>query len=345
MLELQCKGSPFKVGLQHGEGAADLVKGSIDFYADMFKKYTGKAWEDILPIASEFEINLREKWPLLYEEMEGVAKGAGCDVLDVVALNVRTEIAYGLRLRSDGCTSLAWKTPNDSFLGQNWDWMEEQKRNLVMMTIHTLDRPTIKMVTEAGIIGKIGLNSSGVGVCLNAIRCSGYDSTRLPVHLGLRKALECNSAAEAIEMLATNGLAGSAHILVADASGSLGLEFTNKTIARLRMDANGRVMHTNHMIESHPGSDEEPEADSLARLDRLEEMLKEERITEGNLDLTGFQSFFDDHSGFPASICRAQEGESYDASLFNIIMDLTQKKAVLTVGKLCQPEETLEMAF
>jgi isopenicillin-N N-acyltransferase-like protein len=39
------------------------------------------------------------------------------------------------------------------------------------------------MVTEADVIGKIGINSAGVGVCLNAIRACGVDRTKLPIDL------------------------------------------------------------------------------------------------------------------------------------------------------------------
>lgn len=49
----------------------------------------------------------------------GVAQGAGVPVESILALNVRTEIAYGMF--SDGCTALSWKSKDESFLAQNWD--------------------------------------------------------------------------------------------------------------------------------------------------------------------------------------------------------------------------------
>ncbi len=49
----------------------------------------------------------------------GVAAGSGRSILDIIALNVRTEIAFGRF--SDGCTSLAWHTEKRAYLGQNWD--------------------------------------------------------------------------------------------------------------------------------------------------------------------------------------------------------------------------------
>lgn len=51
--------------------------------------------------------------------LSGVADGASRSITDILALNVRTEIAFGRF--SDGCTSLAWHTSNNAFLAQNWD--------------------------------------------------------------------------------------------------------------------------------------------------------------------------------------------------------------------------------
>jgi isopenicillin-N N-acyltransferase-like protein len=51
--------------------------------------------------------------------MRGIADGAGVALLSIVALNVRTEINFGLF--SDGCTALSWHTEKRAYLGQNWD--------------------------------------------------------------------------------------------------------------------------------------------------------------------------------------------------------------------------------
>lgn len=103
--------------------------------------------------------------------------------------------------------------------------MNEQKQNLIILTIEQANIPTIKMVTEAGILGKIGLNSAGVGVCLNAIRVKGMDSTRLPCHLGLRMVLESTSRDEAVAKLDEFGIASACHMLIADAAGGIGVEW------------------------------------------------------------------------------------------------------------------------
>ncbi|OQU95358.1 hypothetical protein CLAIMM_01579 [Cladophialophora immunda] len=316
----------------------------------MFKKYTGKDWEQILVIAEEFEARIQTTWPRYYEEIRGIATGSGQGTLDIIALNTRTEIAYGLlaaytNVPTDGCTTLFWNTGDNVFLGQNWDWMEEQKQNAGLMTIKSPGFPTIKMVTEAGIIGKIGLNSSGVGICMNAIRSTGYDSTRIPVHLAMRMVLECETASQAAEQLQAVGVAGSVHLLVADVATAFSFEFTPRSCLRLHPDDEGRIVHSNHMIEKHPGIWEDPEADSFPRLQRMRQTADERLLTSGMKSLGAFQSLFDDHQGFPVSICRFQEGASEDATLFNIVMDLRKTEATVTWGRLCKPERVYRIAF
>lgn len=202
------------------------------------------------------------------------------------------------------------------------------------------------MVTEAGLIGKIGVNSSGVGVCLNAIRAKGHDSSRLPVHLGLRMALECRSVEEAVRSLQAYGIASSGHILIGDRSGAVGLEFTSKTFVSLEMDSHGRVCHSNHLLGEHPGVDEPGWlADSKSRVIRIQTMAEKHDEMSRGPSLQEFARIFEDEEGFPCSICRSEEGISDCATLFNIAMDLTAGMAVVRLGRPCQAEETIELKF
>lgn len=51
---------------------------------------------------------LSASWPDYVAEMEGIAAGAGVEFLDILAMNVRTEIAFGAF--SDGLLSLVFQT-------------------------------------------------------------------------------------------------------------------------------------------------------------------------------------------------------------------------------------------
>ncbi|KAH5398335.1 hypothetical protein HBI67_215500 [Parastagonospora nodorum] len=339
MLFVECKGTPFEIGQQHGRAAKQHISRCIQFYAGLFLKNCKKTWPEVQQLASTFEQQAKDKWPAYHEEMRGIAQGSERELLDIVALNVRTEINFGLF--SDGCTSLAWHTPDHAWLAQNWDWMTQQKENIIITKITQTDKPTIIQVTEAGIIGKIGFNDAGVGTLLNAIKVQGVNSARMPVHFGLRMALESASVDEAVGRLERYGMASSAHILLADPQKSLGLEFTKSTFAHCMPDSGGRVVHTNHLLLDHPSEKDTVWInDSLSRAQTMGENAG--RLGSGAAweEVGGL---FEDEQNAPGAICRTETEVTGSATLFNIVMDLKAKRAVVRLGRPTEVEERVEL--
>ena len=219
--------------------------------------------------------------------------------------------------------------------------MNEQKQNLIVTKIAQEDKPTIVQVTEAGILGKIGFNSKGVGTLFNAIRLCGVDSTRMPAHFGLRMALESTSVEDAVRKLESFGMAASAHILLADTRTCLGLEFTKSTFAHVLPDASGRLLHTNHLLRDHPGeTDTVWLKDSLNRLQTMSENVGK-LGNEPSWDKVS--RLFEDEQDPPCSINRIETEESGSETLFNIVMDLKAKKAVVRMGRPTETEETINL--
>ena len=116
-------------------------------------EYTSKMdWPTVLQLAEEFRASLERKTPSLYAELQGIAEGAGVGILDIVALNCRSEISLGNF--SDGCTSLSWKkNDNARILAQNWDWTSSIQKNLALMDIEISGKPRICMVAEVSCSG------------------------------------------------------------------------------------------------------------------------------------------------------------------------------------------------
>lgn len=166
------------------------MHGTLAFYRGFFQETAKLPWDAVEAKAADWLPLLRADYPEILEELDGLAAGAELDVRTVLALNVRTEVAFGLY--SDGCTAFALHNDGGSrtaLLSQNWDWKGPQGPNLVQLTVRRDGRPDLAIVTEAGIVGKIGL-SAGVGTTLNAIAALGVDASRLPVHIALRKILD-----------------------------------------------------------------------------------------------------------------------------------------------------------
>lgn len=315
------------------------------------------SWDEVTAEASKYVQPLQATCSRYLEEIEGLADGAGVTFLDVLALNVRTEIMFGLftdpnnttnhnSIPSDGCTSLGWldEASRQSFLAQNWDWQSAQGPNLIVCHISQPDTkiPKIAMVTEAGIIGKIGFNADGVGCCLNAIRARGVDATKLPVHFALRTVLESLSRDKAVAQIKALGVAGSAHILVADHSGSTGLECTPFGIKEIPMDSKKRVYHTNHLVLEHPEVDEPPWLDDshkrLARIQRLADSVSASKVGTNQL----FE-LFKDEENYPCAINRKQEGDSGFQTLFTIIMNLGNGEATVKFGRPTEDGEEVQL--
>jgi isopenicillin-N N-acyltransferase-like protein len=244
---------------------------------------------------------------------------------------------------SDGCTALSWHAPGTSsaFLAQNWDWMDAQAPHLIRLQIVQSGKPSIDMITEAGIIGKIGLNSAGVGVCLNAVRAKGVDYARLPCHLALRAALECTGQREGGEMLRGTGVASSCHILVADESGGRGYECSWRDVVEVGEEAGmqGVITHTNHYVMKHDAVEDPDLEDSFRRLPRIEKLIRERQgegpTTEGIFDM------LKDEEGFPMAICRKSGGGSQSSTLFSIVIDLSRRMAQVKVGRPTEDGETV----
>jgi isopenicillin-N N-acyltransferase-like protein len=356
MLHIYCSGSPFEIGRQHGSTAKEQITRSLAFYADYFLSKSGMDWSSAVAVARGFQPCLDKHCSHLVEEMRGIASGAGADYGDILALNVRTEIAMGMGVSSDGCTSLFYKTQTgDGILAQNWDWETAQQENLLTLHIKPDSAlPALSIVTESGIIGKIGLNEYGVGVCLNAIRARGVNYGGLPVHIALRSVLEFSSRQQAVAKLLAVGVSASCHILVADADDATGLECSHADVAALA-PSGGIYTHTNHWLASHAGPDGPIREsiflpDSVPRLDRLDSLIRDKALVSGGdkvlSTITGrIEGILEDEENFPGSINKSVSSTSSVATLFSIVMDLAARRASVRIGRPTQAVDSFVLQF
>lgn len=148
-----------QIGEQHGKRLAPQILDQLAIYRELFQEACKFDWAHVRTVADEFRDSIGQLAPHLLQEMEGIADGLRThaeqhgetmDVLDIVALNARSEIALGQW--DDGCTSLAWRirAPGSErqVLGQNWDWRETVGKNLAIVSIEQEGKPKIWMVTE-----------------------------------------------------------------------------------------------------------------------------------------------------------------------------------------------------
>ncbi|EGE78500.1 acyl-coenzyme A:Isopenicillin N acyltransferase [Blastomyces dermatitidis ATCC 18188] len=355
MLSISCEGNSYEIGLQHGEHAREQVAGSLEFYEGLFKRRCLMDWQQVCDAAVKFVPFLETSFPGYIQEMRGIAQGAGVPVESILALNVRTEIAYGMF--NDGCTAFSWKSKDDSFLAQNWDVMGARTIPQPTHPPHppnrnNYSRPDNSHDNRSGIIGKIGLNSHGVGVTLNAIKAAGVDFGKLPTHLALRAVLDSVSRADAVEKLERYGVAAACNIIVADRTGGVGLECSARDVVRLEMgereedgggDVAGVVTHSNHFIRPHLDTEGKVHlVDTLDRLKRVRELVKE-KSAAGPPSVAVIEEILKDEQSYPTGICREVTEDSSIATLFCIVMDLGKRTGLIKMGRPVKPEGEVEL--
>lgn len=333
------KGTPYEIGFQHGEAVKEKIHTSIQTYAKMFEDTAFITWQQAIEKAKQ-HLDAIEKYNSRYlDEMEGLAKGAGVTFEDILALNARSEIA--LTNAPDGCTTFALSKPKTTktWLAQNWDWRASQVDSLVYLQIEQEGLPIIEMITEAGIIGKIGCNSAGVGVGLNALITNVWGA-KVPIHLGLRAILESTSLKEAVKKVDHNQMASPAHFMIASAAeGMVSMEVSPIQTDTIQT-VNGMLTHTNHLCSANMLKliQETPIPDSTSRLETIDRLV--EGIDKRDLTADDFFHVLANHEGYPSSICRhpdpTQPIQMQTRTVFSIAMNLTDRKLTWLKGNPCE---------
>lgn len=154
-------------------------------------------------------------------------------------------------------------------------------------------------------------------------------SSLLPIHVLLRVVLESESVSKAVEQLGEfQGSATSAHMLIADPTGSRGVEISPHGMKIIEEDEEKVIVHSNHFILTHPVDEPPWLTDSPVRIKRMRELCGEiiqETRKGSTVDIDRVRKLFRDTKNSPVSICRQEDPERGIASLFNIVMELSEE--------------------
>ena len=96
---VRVEGTSYQRGRQYGRQAAARVRLSVQAYQQVFAHYAGWDWPAVRREALRFEAPIGEFRPAYLDELRGIADGAGLDLADVLAINVRTEVMYSAKAR------------------------------------------------------------------------------------------------------------------------------------------------------------------------------------------------------------------------------------------------------
>ena len=349
---LEIEGSPREIGFQQGEHFKEQIQRSIDCYKQMFLDYSDLEWDRAKELSRRFIPVITEYNNDYLEEMWGIAEGSGFDFEDILALNCRSELVFvgkEFDKMDGGCTSIGISSDagkeGNAYLAHNWDWKTSQRSAMIMMKIRQRNgKPTIFMVTEAGIIGKTGFNSAGICRYLNALS-TDQAPTGLPLHMAMRGILDCETLAEAVKAATRMPLGCCANFMLGHKNGEcIDLEIENDDFDVL-YPKDGILVHTNHFLSPRlPNAPRKDTTkykltDSFVRLGRADKLMRRKKTEITHEDI---MEVLADHVEYPCSICR-HDDMKVDPGLrmgtvFSMVADLTSGDIYFCKGNPCECE-------
>jgi isopenicillin-N N-acyltransferase-like protein len=340
---IEIGGPPRERGRQFGERTTDLIRLNLDNYWRLFRDLAGLDRASVIDRSALYYDPIKDYAPDLFEEIQGIAEGSNIPVAEIVALNCRTEFLSAANVPFfDECTAIFCgpeTTANGStLLAQNWDWAEICRGGMVLLQIDQPGLPTVLTLTEAGMVGKIGLNSAGVGVCTNFV-LHNHRRRGVPFHLILREALNAPRLGVAVAAVYRPQRADSGNYLFGHAAGEgINLEATPDTVA-FQHPSQGLLVHTNHFLAPRlqAGDHGILESDNtLLRYARARRLL-EAQI--GRITIDTLKEILQDHFNAPRSICRHSDRTlpevERNVTLASIIIDLTTGTAYIARDEPC----------
>ncbi len=342
---IEVEGNPHNIGFMHGSLAKEQIGINIEMYKAMFMEYANISWEDAKKIARSFEKSINDFNPKFIQEIQGIAEGSGYEYEEILALNVRSELVFqGTSLTMDGCTSLAITADrtenNKNYIGQNWDWKVKVSGGVILLKIKQDNLPDIATMTEAGIVGKIGCNSAGIGLCFNALSINATPYG-VPIHIVLRAILEQDDFLKAMTVVSGTRIGCPANIMIASKYG----EAIDFEVGIDDFDAiyptDGVLTHTNHYKSMRvPKYNQNDIAkykfpDTFIRLGRADYIISK---IQGRIATEDMKKVFTNHTDPSSSICHHGKHPDDIGTIFSIIMDLNEDKFYVSFGQPCLNE-------
>ncbi|MFG2884335.1 C45 family autoproteolytic acyltransferase/hydrolase [Streptomyces sp. NPDC048297] len=199
---------------------------------------------------------LRDWYPGLAEESDGIAGAAGIEPWQVAAVAARTEVLAAAPGKGE-CTTAVHVPPagGPPETIQTWDWHDSLTPDGLLLSLVTGAGRRVKLFTEFGTAAKIGVNDAGLGLHFNILHHrSDNASGGVPVHAVARRVLEeATTLAQARDIVASATVSASTVLTVVTYrdghAAAASIEMSPSGWAVVRPDADGWVVHTNHFLD------------------------------------------------------------------------------------------------
>lgn len=336
----EASGRPQEMGRQHGEQAADRITAYLDYLAESLQVSRAQLRQRALRFQPLFE----RSCPDILKEAMGLAEGAGLELADALAAQLRGELG---QVNDGACTTFAidrqGTDAGTTLVGQTSDNPPELEQFGYVLRLRPTGKPAVLMWTFGGMLGYHGLNEHGVAQFANALGGGPGWKFALSHYPLKRLILEQRSTDAALQLMRTFPVCSNGNYMLADGSGAiLDVELTSN--GPLALPASDRfLVHSNHFLcheYACTANWQYSPPDSFARLERLRAIIE---AKFGSIRIEDVQRFLADHDGYPLSICRhphdgpnVQMLERTGKTVAALIAEPEQRRLHVALGNPCE---------
>lgn len=264
LLEVELTGEPRERGRIYGEIARSLIAEVVDVWTTHLSQIHGMAADDYLDEfldKTNFQRAIDRYAPELMEEIEGLSEGAGVPVKRMLALNLMDEewwfgdyrLAGRNGVSGNRCSSfgVAGQPGLPTYLAQNMDIAQWTDGRQILLRITDPDGFERLVFSFAGMIALNGMNSAGIGICVNTLTALARSADGLPVAFVVRSVLDQRSFEDAVKFVENVPHASGQNYIIGGPDRVVCLECSANQVTSWQPDGSrNRVWHTNHPLSN-----------------------------------------------------------------------------------------------
>lgn len=341
-------------GLLHGQRFAGEISSLAAIRIYLACKISGFEREGLLEVADEHLPILKDFDDELYQELIGIAEGAGLPASHIVVLNQYTDLRdlspkanpdQGLAGQADfdgGCTIVWAKGAAGPLFGQTWDMHATAMPYVMMLRVPDAAGGDAWLLSLTGCLGMAGLNAAGLSIGINNL--TSTDARPGVVWSAIvRKVIRETRASHAKELLLQCRTGSGHHYLVADAHEVFSVETSGSKNKLVFSGEADHYVHSNHCLDSEIAACSRVPAQSTT-YDRYEAMVADIAKVP-ILDVDDLWTRLGSHEGYPRSVCTnmsTPETPHAAATCAGIAIDLCANK-ILVVGGFTHEVEPVRL--
>ena len=340
---IRISGSHTEMGQQIGEARQPQIRRALDNCQQTFKLSADSlklTWDQAIAQAARYTPFAQEHTPQYYDELKGIALGAGVDLAELMVLNCMEGVTEDILHM--GCTSFALSSEHTTnghvLVAHNEDWLPDDEENLCLIHAAPDDAPAFLAIAYGGQLPNVGFNAAGIAQCCDSVHTHDV-RVGVPRVFVSRGVLASRNLYDAIRTALMPEREAGYHHVIADKSGELyALETSANHFATI-YGMDGRVVHTNNYLTKRMKPFEHNSHEligSRVRVNRATRLLRK----DAPHSIESFKRILSDHVNHPYSICsHAVHPESpidRQKTIASLIMDLTALEMHVCWGSPCE---------